>query len=84
MTYSLETETDSFELDRETGLLVVSKELDREAREFYDLTIRQVLFSVKIAYRVYHLVRSMEFVWVVPMSAQFCLCWLELGRRNGR
>ena len=58
MTYSLETETDSFELDRETGLLVVSKELDREAREFYDLTIRQVLFSVKIAYRVVHLVRN--------------------------
>ena len=58
MTYSLETETDSFELDRETGLLVVSKELDREAREFYDLTIRQVLFSVKIACRVVHLVRN--------------------------
>ena len=58
MTYSLETETDSFELDRETGLLVVSKELDREAREFYDLTIRQVLFFVKIAYRVVHLVRN--------------------------
>ena len=40
VTYSLETETDSFELDPESGLLVVSKELDREAREFYDLTIR--------------------------------------------
>ena len=41
MTYTLETETDSFELDPESGLLVVSRELDREAREFYDLTIRQ-------------------------------------------
>ena len=42
MTYTLETETDSFELDPESGLLVVSRELDREDREFYDLTIRQV------------------------------------------
>ena len=43
VTYSLETETGgAFELDPESGLLVVSKELDREDREFYDLTIRQV------------------------------------------
>ena len=42
VTYILETETDDFSLDQSTGLLVVSRELDRETKEFYDLTIRAV------------------------------------------
>ena len=42
VTYILETETEYFSLDPSTGLLIVSKELDRETKEFYDLTIRAV------------------------------------------
>ena len=53
VTYSLETETGgAFELDPESGLLMVSKELDREDREFYDLTIRQVGPSDPSKYKV--------------------------------
>ena len=42
ITYYLDTETDAFSLNPISGLLVVSKELDRETKEFYDLTIRAV------------------------------------------
>ena len=42
VTYILETQTEDFSLDPQTGVLVVSKELDRETREFYELTIRAV------------------------------------------
>ena len=42
VTYILETETEDFALDQTTGLLLVSRELDRETTEFYDLTIRAV------------------------------------------
>ena len=42
VTYVLETETQDFALDPSTGLLVVARELDRETKEFYDLTIRAV------------------------------------------
>lgn len=42
VTYILETQTEDFSLNPRTGMLVVSKELDRETREFYDLTIRAV------------------------------------------
>ena len=42
VSYRLETETEDFTLDPETGVLVVSRELDRESTEFYDLTIRAV------------------------------------------
>ena len=40
--YYLETDTQDFKLNPETGLLVVSKVLDRETKEFYDLTVRAV------------------------------------------
>ena len=42
VTYSLETEAEDFALDANTGLLIVARQLDRETREFYDLTIRAV------------------------------------------
>ena len=42
VTYLLDTETEDFTLNPDTGVLVVSKELDRESKEFYDLTIRAV------------------------------------------
>ena len=38
--YFLETDTPDFRINPETGLLVVSKNLDRETKEYYDLTIR--------------------------------------------
>ena len=42
VTYVLETETEDFSLNPTNGVLVVSRELDRETREFYDLTVRAV------------------------------------------
>ena len=42
VTYVLDTETEDFSLDPNTGILIVSRELDRESQEFYDLTIRVV------------------------------------------
>ena len=42
VTYILETQTEDFSLNPKTGVLIVSKELDRESREFYDLTVRAV------------------------------------------
>ena len=42
VTYVLGTETEDFSLDPKTGVLIVSRELDRESQEFYDLTIRVV------------------------------------------
>ena len=42
VTYVLETETEDFSLDPTSGVLVVSRELDRETKEFYDLTVRAV------------------------------------------
>ena len=38
VTYVLGTETEDFSLDPKTGVLIVSRELDRESQEFYDLT----------------------------------------------
>ena len=40
--YYLDTDTEDFRLNPETGLLVVSKMLDRETKEYYDLTVRAV------------------------------------------
>ena len=40
--YILETKTEHFSLNPHSGVLIVSKELDREKQEFYDLTIRAV------------------------------------------
>ena len=42
VTYILETKTEHFSLNPHSGVLIVSKELDREKQEFYDLTIRAV------------------------------------------
>ena len=43
VTYSLETDTGGcFALDSETGSLTVAHHLDREVREFYDLTVKAV------------------------------------------
>ena len=40
--YYLDTDTQDFRLNPDTGLLVVAKTLDREAKEYYDLTVRAV------------------------------------------
>ena len=42
VTYVLDTHTEDFRLDPATGVLAVARDMDREATEFYDLTVRAV------------------------------------------
>ena len=57
VTYILETQTADFSLNSKTGALMVSRELDRETKEFYDLTIRAVDGDLNLPLSAYANVR---------------------------